>query len=498
MAFQFNSLARNLRIDSDTIELFEQVDAFEYPLLQFKYHNMGELHNTLEVEITNELEDDRTHIERISIADIKARIKELKDEAETIERANDALFKKMQDTTDYNLRNQLERQTKHFQGYSELQSLESVLQQHSNKPDDYVVEIECPYHRSGYYTRTGKDAKIVLEYNFGAEFFSTYIHEMMHAFYDSERLGSSSNSIEYVEEPLAEYGMLRFLSAFVQGDQEHRNLLEQAIRLVNEKQYTLGLSHYAFGEYLYQNYSLIEWEKLLLAAKNKVDVYSMEYKSLQAIFQTRPDKSKYDKAAQLLYDILAKANGNPSVKIAKQTSKTTTRRKTASPNDSNVPFNIDKATYDIWLKRYQESGILPSVEEMDKAMGSSLTPSTVSKTTDPSKVIVEYQEPYDSFRVVYNVYLEYDYNTDDLQYSIKDPIRRHTKTLSVDEIKTIKEYLKNRQNVEKFFQEAYETAPVRTSHILYHELYMEYGNRKKKVLNGKLMSWAEPFAALCD
>ncbi|MCR4799347.1 MAG: hypothetical protein K5860_02450 [Bacteroidales bacterium] len=491
-------MTRRSKLSSDTIELFEQIESFCYPLLCPRYNNLGDLHNTLEVEITNELEDDRTHIERISIADIKARIKELKDEAETIERANDALFKKMQDTTDYNLRNQLERQTKHFQGYSELQSLESVLQQHSNKPDDYVVEIECPYHRSGYYTRTGKDAKIVLEYNFGAEFFSTYIHEMMHAFYDSERLGSSSNSIEYVEEPLAEYGMLRFLSAFVQGDQEHRNLLEQAIRMVNEKQYTLGLSHYAFGEYLYQNYSHIEWEKLLLAAKNKVDVYSMEYKSLQAIFQTRPDKSKYDKAAQLLYDILAKANGNPSVKIAKQTSKSTTRRKAASPNDSNVPFNIDKATYDIWLKRYQESGILPSVEEMDKAMGSSLTPSTVSKTTDPSKVIVEYQEPYDSFRASYTVHLEYDYSTDELRYLIKDFLRGLTKKLTDSQIKTIKAYLKNRQNVEDFFQKAHDTAPIRTSHIIYHKLFIKYGARSNSVSNGKLMPWAEPFAALCD
>lgn len=499
MAFQFNSLARNLRIDSDTIELFEQVDAFEYPLLYPKYHNMGDLHNTLEVEITNKLDNDRIHIVRMSIADIKSWVKELEREKEKIDRATEMILKRMRETTDFNLRNQLECQIKPFLGYDELKHLKKVLEDNRNLPAGYTVEIEWTSHRSGYYTRTGKDAKIVLEHKYwNEEFISTYIHEMMHAFYDSERLGGGSNSIEYVEEPLAEYGMLRFLSAFVQGDQEHRNLLEQAIRMVNEKQYTLGLSHYAFGEYLYQNYSHIEWEKLLLAAKNKVDVYSTEYKSLQAIFQARPDKSKYDKAAQLLYDILAKANGNPSVKIAKQTSKTTTRRKTASPNDSNVPFNIDKATYDSWLKRYKESGILPSVEEMDKAMDSSLTPSTVSKTTDPSKVIVEYQEPYDSFRASYMVHLEYDYSTDELRCLIKDSLRGLTKKLTDSQIKTIKAYLKNRQNVEDFFQKAHDTASIRTSHILYHTLSIKYGARRKSVSNGKLMPWAEPFAALCD
>ena len=500
MTFNFNNLTRRSKLSSNTIELFEQVDAFEYPVLQPKYHNLGELHNTLEVEITDKIANDRTHIVRMSIADIKARIKELKKERETIEKENIALWEKMQETTNSNQRNRYEEQMKHFRGQSELGCLEAVLRQNSNKPDDYVVEIECPYHLSGYYTRTGQDAKIVLEHR-GLVYRTvfTYIHEMMHAFYDSDRLGASPNSIEYVEEPLAEYGMLHFMKTFVQAHPEHRELLDDAINMVNEKQYTMGISHYAFGEYLYQNYSHIEWEKLLLDAINKVNVNSPEYKSLQEIFQSRSDKNSWDKAAQLLYDILAKASGNPSAKIAKKTSKTTTRRKATSPNDSTAPLNIDKDTYDSWLKRYREEGILPSEEEMEKAMnnpcnqGASVAP----VTSGPSIVKVTYQSPYESFGPNYGLELEYNYDTDDLQCSICG--RDETKTPTPAQIKSLKEYLKDRRNIENFFNKAKSTAPNTSfTHFRSHDMSMEYGDRSKSVSNGELMPWAEPFAALCE
>lgn len=380
MTFNLKNLTRKSKLDRDTIELFEQVDAFEYPVLQPKYHNFGELHDTLEVEVTDKLNNDRTYILHISIADIKARVKELEKEKSATEKRNSELWERFEQTKDHNLRNQLERQMKGFQGYSELEELEGILRQNEGKPDDYVVEITGTTSRLGYYTRKGNDAKIVLEYNFGAELISTYIHEMMHAFYDSERLGDTLNSIEYVEEPLAEYGMLKFMAAFVQTYPEHKHLLDDAINIVNEKQYTLGLSHYAFGEFLYQNYSHIEWKKLMLDAKNKVDVNSTEYKSLQAIFQTRPNKNNWDKAAQLLHDILTKANGMTSARIARQT---TTKHKTANTQNNNPLLDIDKSIYDAWIERYMESRILPSMEEMEEAMNNAKNHGVSIAPVDP-------------------------------------------------------------------------------------------------------------------
>lgn len=381
MSFDCKYYNNRRKLDKETIELLEQIKAFRYPLLHPKYNTLGELHNTLTVEITEELDNDGTHIERISIAGIKARIKELKTEQETIERENDVLLKKMHNTTDFNLRNQFERQIKPFHGGDELESLESVLRQYSNKPDDYVVEIEHPYHRSGYYSRSGDDAKIVLEHTgwiYGI--ISIYIHEMMHAFYDSARSGSFPNSIEYVEEPLAEYGMLKFLSVYVKAHPEHKRLLDDAISTVNEKQYTLGISHYAFGEYLYQNYTHIEWEKLMLDAKNRVDIGSEDYKSLQSIFQSRPNKSNWDKAVQLLYDILTKANGMTSARIARQT---TTKHKTANTQNNNPLLDIDKSIYDAWIERYMESRILPSMEEMEEAMNNAKNHGVSIAPVDP-------------------------------------------------------------------------------------------------------------------
>lgn len=63
MTFNYKNLTRRSKLSSDTIELFEQVDAFEFPALQPKYHNFGELHDTLTVEVTERLKNDRINVE---------------------------------------------------------------------------------------------------------------------------------------------------------------------------------------------------------------------------------------------------------------------------------------------------------------------------------------------------------------------------------------------------------------------------------------------------
>ena len=137
-------------------------------------------------------------------------------------------------------------------------------------------------------------------------------------------------------------------------------------------------------------------------------------------------------------------------------------------------------------------------EEVFSILDKFYAPSTAPQAAGLSKVVVEYQEPYQSFGASYRVHLEYDYDTDNLQYVIKDPLRGLTKTLSDAQIASIKKYLRNRQNIENFFKQAHDTPPVYLSHCLVHELCMEYGNRKKSVSNGELMPWAEPFALLCS
>lgn len=354
MSFQYSNI-NTKALTPELIQLLEQIDAFGYTVLQPRYHNIGELHNTLSVEVRGRL-NDRNYIERISISDIKAQIKELEKENERIYKHNENIRNMSRSNRDANWETKLIT----YDYSPEISMYEDILKKNSNQPDDYVVEVEWTHHVSGFYTRQMKNAKVVMEldYYYPDEklFVTTYIHEMMHAYYDSFRLSASLNVVEYVEEPLAEYGMLHFLSEFVKANPQQKYLLEYAVEKVKNKQF--GLYHYAFGECLFQNYSNIEWEKLMLDAKNNVDVNSTEYKSLQPILQTRLNKNNQDKAAQLLYDILTNANGMASKSIA------ATNPKKVGPNpkaelvvkfpDGTV-FDDDK-TVDTFIKAIEKIG----------------------------------------------------------------------------------------------------------------------------------------------
>ena len=187
MAFQYNSRNRYLIAD-DIIQLLEKVDAFGYNILLPKFNTLGELHDTLTVEASDK-RNYKKCIECISIADIKARIDELEREKKPIEEHNKKLRERIRTEGNPNL----EILWKHFHGESELYHLKEILEENDNQSDDFVVEIEWEHHRSGYYTRTEDFAKVVLEFSSIYEMVTTYIHEMMHAFYDSERLNRLSS-----------------------------------------------------------------------------------------------------------------------------------------------------------------------------------------------------------------------------------------------------------------------------------------------------------------
>ena len=160
---------------------------------------------------------------------------------------------------------------------------------------------------------------------------------------------------------------------------------------------------------------------------------------------------------------------------------------------------VNEVAYTKWLERYQKYGTLPSEEEMEKAMNkpSNQGPSVVPVTSGPSIVKVTYQSPYESFGPNYGLEIEYNYDTDDLQYSICGR-GDSTKTLTPAQIKSLKAYLKDRRNIEEFFSKAKSTAPnTNFTHFRSHDMSMEYGDRSKSVENGELMPWAEPFAKLC-
>ncbi|MCQ2339936.1 MAG: hypothetical protein MJZ79_04040 [Paludibacteraceae bacterium] len=91
-----------------------------------------------------------------------------------------------------------------------------------------------------------------------------YVHEMMHAYFDTT---PNHTYEEKVEEPIAEYAMLKFFEAFDQGA-NCLKILTSAVNDVKAKQTCCGINCYGFGYYLYMKMGDTLWRELLLTAKS--------------------------------------------------------------------------------------------------------------------------------------------------------------------------------------------------------------------------------------
>ena len=166
--------------------------------------------------------------------------------------------------------------------------LEDLLDQYS---DCDTILIENKYTRCGYYTRDGKshnpDGKshnpeiVLLMETIGNDekrLISTYVHEMFHAYYDLDWINDKKNPTFaksdlryylYIEEPLTEYAMLKFLEAFgYEG-------VHEVAKSVRKKQLSPGICHYGFGYYLWKwekdgNKPLCDWINCYKEAKFKI------------------------------------------------------------------------------------------------------------------------------------------------------------------------------------------------------------------------------------
>lgn len=83
-----------------------------------------------------------------------------------------------------------------------------------------------------------------------------YVHELMHAYFDMH-YDEKGNYLPHphcrvIEEPIAEFGMLRFMEMFDRVDPSRR-IFSQAISHVKAKKNSFGVCHYGFGYYLYED-----------------------------------------------------------------------------------------------------------------------------------------------------------------------------------------------------------------------------------------------------
>ena len=296
-------------IDTEVLKVLSLIDAHPYQLPDTAMQSLGDLHNRLSVEFVDDC-GSRTRTICMTMDELKSLINTLEERNKVIKEYNQALKKQelaLRRINNHAEANRIECQMRQPYWISPIREIYDKKKKESYNGED-MIDFPQKISRSGYYTRENDKPRIVLEKSTLYGVIPTYIHEIMHAYYD-EKLGKTMNNAEFVEEPLAEYGMLKFLKSFVAANPQYDYLLDNALRNVRIKQQSFGLAHYGFGEYLYQNHSNILWEQMLHRINPLIGETVPEYKDLtRMLYYVYPDKNELPKVEQTLYDILCRAS----------------------------------------------------------------------------------------------------------------------------------------------------------------------------------------------
>lgn len=165
------------------------------------------------------------------------------------------------------LEDELEKRNKAGVGQEELGEIQGKIFRlkdiiaycRKNGLSEYTFEVEL----LGKYTRV--DGKPTIYLMWGTLMHKkdhenltaiVYVHELMHAYFDMH-YDAKGNYIPHphcpvIEEPIAEFGMLRFMEMFDRVNPS-LGILGKAISHVKAKKNSFGVCHYGFGYYLYED-----------------------------------------------------------------------------------------------------------------------------------------------------------------------------------------------------------------------------------------------------
>ena len=220
-------------LDAKTDRLLREVDSFTY----FSSFIPGKIHDEVDVI----LKDQEIREVTVTLAELVKELERLEDE--------------------------LEKRKKAGVGQEELGEIQEKILRlkdiiaycRKNGLSEYTFEVEL----LGKYTRVNGKPTIYLMWgtlmhkkdheNLTA---IVYVHELMHAYFDMH-YDAKGNYLPHphcpvIEEPIAEFGMLRFMEMFDRVDPS-RMILEKAISHVKAKKNSFGVCHYGFGYYLYED-----------------------------------------------------------------------------------------------------------------------------------------------------------------------------------------------------------------------------------------------------
>lgn len=316
---QFSYISKTKKvIDPKVLSVLSLIDAHPYKLPDTDMQSLGDLHDRLSVEFVDDC-GTRTRTISMTMDELKSLINSLEEKNKIIDEYNQTLRERelaLRMNNNHSEANRVESQMRQRFWIAPIQRIYDQKVKENYAGED-KIDFPQEIYRSGYYTRENDKPKVVVENSTVYGVIPTYIHEMMHAYYD-EKSGKTMNDAEFAEEPLAEYGMLRFLESFVNANPEYNYLLDNALWSIRRKQQSLGLAHYGFGEYLYLNHSDIPWEQMLHGAHPLIGDIVPEYEELiRMLYYAYPDESELPKVAQTLYDVLCRATKKETTSIEK-------------------------------------------------------------------------------------------------------------------------------------------------------------------------------------
>ena len=136
-----------------------------------------------------------------------------------------------------------------------------------------------------------------------------YVHELMHAYFDIH-YDEKGNYLPHphcsvIEEPIAEFGMLRFMEMFDRVDPSRR-ILEKAISHVKAKKNSFGVCHYGFGYYLYEdrNNFCTNWVDLFHMSCLGIDEFGTAMGAYQSLISTITYPSHEYLCEEALYKVV--------------------------------------------------------------------------------------------------------------------------------------------------------------------------------------------------
>ena len=273
-------------LDARTSELLCNVDCFKC----FSSFIPGEIHDEVDVILKDQ-----------EIREVTVTLDELVKELERLE-------------------DELEKRKKAGVGQEELGEIQGKIFRlkdiiaycRKNGLSEYTFEVEL----LGKYTRV--DGKPTIYLMWGTLMHKNdhvnltaivYVHELTHAYFDMH-YDEKGNYLPHphcsvIEEPIAEFGMLRFMEMFDRVDPS-RMILEKAISHVKAKKNSFGVCHYGFGYYLYEdrNNFCTNWVDLFHMSCLGIDEFGTSMKAYKSLISTITYPSHEYLCEEALYKVV--------------------------------------------------------------------------------------------------------------------------------------------------------------------------------------------------